>query len=184
MPQSKGYVLWGPKGRKRDKIDHYKWETPSPHWKTTPTQPWLREMQPTDVQELPHTYTQTCTNLLCILQSCSETWIKKPARAGHPSIIKQAGDKGRDMETWVGGWEVLMKWGDKGFRGYEYIFFFKWLAESCPIFSTASGSQRITHSTVNWVTANVNYELCFLHIRAFYRRPWGRWRKKSSRLTS
>lgn len=109
---------------------------------------------------------------------------KKPARAGHPSIIKQAGDKGRDMETWVGGWEVLMKWGDKGFRGYEYFFFKKWLAESCPIFSTASGSQRITHSTVNWVTANVNYELCFLHIRAFYRRPWGRWRKKSSRLTS
>lgn len=53
------------------RIDGSRWETPSPGGEKQPLpRPGLREMQPTDVQELPHTRTQHTHTHTLLNASC------------------------------------------------------------------------------------------------------------------
>lgn len=97
LPKSTGDVLWGERGRKSDKIDRSRWETPPPDG----------EKQP-----LPRPEWEKCSRQMC--RNCpthTHFWMHpakllrdmdENASAGHPSIIKQAGDKGGEMRM-VGG---------------------------------------------------------------------------------
>lgn len=151
LPESRGVVLWGLKGRKQDQIDGSRGETPSPGGEKQPLprpdwekcsrqmcRNWPTNTPTASPPHISHTHE-------CILQSCSETWMKN-ACAGHPSIIKRAGDKGGEMEMGGGG--------DGGRRTRaQRSWITKKQAESYLILRAASGSQKTSHSTVNWGTA-------------------------------